>query len=63
VTGDIYTNADSSRSYRLKYAYFAWTPGASPLSYKLGLIHTPFLDWEEALWDYRMQGPMNGGPA
>lgn len=56
VTGDIYTNADSSRSYRLKYAYFAWTPKGSPLSYKLGLIHTPFLDWEEALWDYRMQG-------
>ncbi len=58
VTGDIFTNADSSRTYRLKYAYFAWTPNASPLTYKLGLIHTAFLDWEEALWDYRMQGAM-----
>ena len=43
---------------RLKYAYAAWTPGKSILTYKLGLIHTPWLDWEEALWDYRMQGTM-----
>src|SRR5690348_2506686 len=41
---------------RLKYAYAAWNPGTSALTWKLGLIHTPFLDWEEALWDYRMQG-------
>jgi len=43
---------------RLKYAYAAYTPDNSPLTYKLGLIHTPWLDWEEALWDYRMQGTM-----
>src|SRR3989442_11960336 len=43
---------------RLKYAYAAWTPTGSALSYKLGLLHTPWLDWEEALWDYRMQGTM-----
>src|SRR3989442_11891974 len=24
----------------------------------IGIIHTPWLDWEEALWDYRMQGQM-----
>lgn len=58
VTADIFTNGDSSRAYRLKYAFFAYTPGGSPLSFKLGLIHTPWLDWEEALWDYRMQGGM-----
>jgi hypothetical protein len=45
-------------SFRLKYAYVAWTPEKSPLSYKIGEIHTPWLDWEEALWDYRMQGSM-----
>ena len=44
--------------FRLKYAYAAWTPTGSALSYKLGLLHTPWLDWEEALWDYRMQGTM-----
>jgi hypothetical protein len=51
-------NENGSYSYRLKYAYVAWTPGKSPLTYKLGMIHTPWLDWEEALWDYRMQGQM-----
>ncbi|HKV73052.1 MAG TPA: porin [Gemmatimonadales bacterium] len=43
---------------RLKYAFVAWTPENSPLTYKIGEIHTPWLDWEEALWDYRMQGQM-----
>ncbi|HXI20501.1 MAG TPA: porin, partial [Gemmatimonadales bacterium] len=60
VTVDLdgrHANADQL-SYRLKYAYVAWTPENSPLTYKLGQIHTPLLDWEEALWDYRMQGPM-----
>lgn len=43
-------------SIRLKYAFVAWTPDSSHLTYKLGLIHTPWVDWEENLWDYRMQG-------
>ncbi len=34
------------------------TPDSSHLTYKIGAIHTPWLDWEEALWDYRMQGQM-----
>lgn len=58
VTADVYRNADGSTAYRLKYAYAAYTPGGSPLTFKLGLIHTALLDWEEALWDYRMQGTM-----
>ena len=59
VTADIYRQAgDNSLRYRLKYAYFTYTPHNSPLTYKLGQIHTPCIDWEEALWDYRMQGPM-----
>jgi hypothetical protein len=58
VTADIYRNADNSLAYRLKYAYAAYTPNGSPLTFKLGEIHTPWLDWEEALWDYRMQGQM-----
>jgi len=57
VTTDVYRLApDNSLQIRLKYAYVAWTPTGSSLTYKLGLIHTPFVDWEEALWDYRMQG-------
>lgn len=59
ITADIYRQAgDGSLRYRLKYAYVAYTPQGSKLTYKLGQIHTPFLDWEEALWDYRMQGQM-----
>ena len=60
VTADIFTNGNipGSRAYRLKYAYVAWTPDSSNLTFKLGEIHTPLLDWEEALWDYRMQGQM-----
>jgi len=58
VTGDIYQNADGSRTYRLKYAFVNWTPAGSALTYRIGLITTPWIDWEEALWDYRMQGPV-----
>ncbi|PYP48643.1 MAG: hypothetical protein DMD42_00780, partial [Gemmatimonadetes bacterium] len=49
VTGDIYRNPnDSSLSYRLKYAFATYTPQGSPLTFKVGQIHTPWLDWEEA---------------
>ena len=58
VTADIFTNTDSSRAYRIKYAYVAYTPLNSPLTFKIGEIHQAWLDWEEALWDYRMQGQM-----
>lgn len=60
VTADIFNNAaiNGSRLFRLKYAYVAWTPDSSHLTYKLGQMHTPFIEWEEALWDYRMQGTM-----
>ena len=57
LTGDIYRQAgDNSLRYRLKYAFVAYTPQASALTFKLGQIQTPWVDWEEALWDYRMQG-------
>src|SRR6266705_2184069 len=52
------TGANANQTVRLKYAYAAWTPNGSDVTYKLGLLHTPWLDWEEALWDYRMQGTM-----
>jgi hypothetical protein len=57
VTADIF-NSGGSRLYRLKYAYVAWTPDSSHMTFVLGQLHTPLLDWEEALWDYRMQGQM-----
>ena len=59
VTLDVNRPAgDNSLRYRLKYAFATFTPTGSPLTLKMGMIHTPLLDWEEALWDYRMQGQM-----
>src|SRR5213592_1815061 len=57
-TGDLQPSGSGNQMLRLKYAFAAWTPAGSDLTYKLGLLHTPWLDWEEALWDYRMQGTM-----
>jgi hypothetical protein len=60
VTADVYHDGDATAGgsllYRLKYAYAAWTPSGSPLTVRFGLTQTPWIDWEEALWDYRMQG-------
>ena len=56
VTADIYRVDDGSLAYRLKYAYGAYTPDGSRVTLKLGQIQTPWIDFEEALWDYRMQG-------
>src|SRR5882672_947068 len=60
ITADIQRvgAGDNSLRFRLKYAFVGYTPQGSSLTYKLGQIHTPFIDWEEALWDYRMQGQM-----
>ncbi len=58
VTSDVFRNADGSLGMRLKYAFATWKPSGSPLTAKLGMIQTPWLDWEETLWEYRMQSPM-----
>ena len=47
----------SQLSLRLAYAYVSWQPNATgPLTWKMGLMHTPWNEYEEAVWDYRMQG-------
>jgi hypothetical protein len=63
ITPDIITTRNNTVTgliLRMKYAYVSFTPnnGTSPLTFKFGEIQTPWLDWEEALWDYRMQGQM-----
>src|SRR2546425_2161401 len=59
VTGDICCKLnDSALSRRRNCAVAAYTPQGSPIAFKVGQIHTPWLDWEEALWDYRVQGTM-----
>lgn len=56
VTTDIAPTGAGNQQIRLKYAFLAWTPAQSSLTYKFGLLQTPYVEWEEALWDYRMQG-------
>src|SRR6267143_1096271 len=56
VTADIIPSAVANQQLRLKYAFAAWTPTGSSLTYKLGMMQTPSVDYEETLWDYRMQG-------
>lgn len=56
VTADIYRVSDGSLAYRLKYAFVTYTPDKSPLTFKFGQIQTPWIDFEETMWDYRMQG-------
>jgi len=57
LTTDILPNGvGGNYVIRLKFAYAAWTPTGSSLTYKLGMINTPWVDFEETLWDYRMQG-------
>jgi hypothetical protein len=58
ITADIAPAGAGNQQFRLKYAYFGWTPTNSRLTYKLGLMQTPYIDFEETLWEYRMQGPI-----
>ena len=56
VTADVYRNADGSLAFRLKYGFASYNPRGGPLTYKLGMLQTPFVEYDENLWDYRMQG-------
>ena len=56
VTADIYRVADGSLPSGSSTPIVACTPDGSPVTFKLGQMQTPWIEWEEALWDYRMQG-------
>lgn len=64
VSTRVTTDIDPSRSTTnqlpivLKYAYVAWQPEGSALTWKFGEIQTPLIDWLEALWGIRLQGTM-----
>lgn len=58
VTADIAPVGAGNQQFRLKYAFFGWTPTNSSLTYKFGLMQTAYVDFEETLWEYRMQGPI-----
>lgn len=56
LTTDIAPTGTGNQPVRLKYAFIALTPTNSKLTYKFGMLNTPYVEWEEQLWDYRMQG-------
>ena len=62
VTTDIYTNADGSTAPRLKYLYGQFSmPDMGALtkpSVEFGLVHTPWLDFEEHVNLFRAQDTM-----
>ena len=58
LTTDIAPTGTGNQPVRLKYAFLALTPTNSSLTYKFGMLNTPYVEWEEQLWDYRMQGPV-----
>jgi hypothetical protein len=56
VTVDVFREAGGSLAYRLKYAFVQWSPPGGIVAPKLGMIQTPWVEWEESLWGYRFQG-------
>lgn len=56
VTSDVYRVADGSLDLRLKYAYATWRPVKGGVGVSAGLMQTPWVDFEETMWGYRMQG-------
>ena len=58
VTPDVYRNSDGSIALRLKYAYVQYSPGGGNVAIKFGQNQTPWLDWTEGIYGYRMQGTM-----
>ncbi len=55
VTLDMTRDNGGSLTYRLKHAYFQWEPSA-PVDLRFGMIPTAWIEWQDALWGYRMQG-------
>src|SRR5258705_1939711 len=47
VTADIIPSGVTNQVIRLKYAFAAWTPSGSSLTYKLGLMQPPIVDFDE----------------
>lgn len=58
ITPDLYRDANGSLNLRIKYAYASFKPAKSSVGFRFGQTQMGWLDWEEGLWGYRMQGPM-----
>lgn len=56
ITTDAIREDGEELEVRLKYAYAAYRRPGAPITIRFGMTHTPFLEYEEALWEHRMQG-------
>lgn len=58
LTTDAIREQNRELSVRLKFAFVQYQVPGSAIAIRFGLTGTPAVPFEEALWDYRMHGPM-----
>lgn len=58
LTTDAIRENNRELEVRLKFAFVQYQVPGSPVALRFGLTGTPLIPLEEALWDYRMHGPM-----
>jgi hypothetical protein len=56
ITTDAIREDGEELEVRLKYAFVIYRPERSALAVRFGLTQTPFVEFEEGVWGYRMQG-------
>jgi len=56
LTMDVYRDQGGPLLYRLKHAYLDWRPGAAPVNLRFGMTPTAWIEWQDQLWGYRIQG-------
>lgn len=56
LTTDAIREGDAELEIRLKYAFIGYTIPGSRVVARFGLTQTPVVEFEEALWEHRMQG-------
>lgn len=56
ITTDAIREDGQELEVRLKYAFVTYRPERSSLAVRFGLTQTPFVEFEEGVWGYRMQG-------
>ncbi len=56
ITTDAIREDGEELEVRLKYAFATYRIPRSALAVRFGLTQTPFVEFEEAIWEHRMQG-------
>lgn len=56
ITTDAIREDGEELEVRLKYAFVTYRPERSAIAVRFGLTQTPFVEVEEGIWGYRMQG-------